>query len=342
MVVATLIITAIMILLFGELPSLVQSNYTVYVHFPDARGVTQDTPVRKSGILIGRVTEVAFADGGGVLVTCKIRDDVRLYRNEVCRASGSLLGDAELEFIKENGLPEGEVQDGDLLVGVVTADPLRVVGNLEGDLTEAIGSIARTSDQVGKLASQVNDLLQGNGEQFGRVVDKVEANLDSLQVTLNGVNDILGKPQLKANIEQSLADLPAAIADVRKIIADFQNTISLADRSLDNLASFTEPLRDRGGPLMDNIDSATRRMDDLLAELLQFSRALNSSEGSLNQFLNNPDLYQRLDRVMCNVEHLTRDLRPVVRDARVFSDKISRHPEKLGVRGAIERSTGVK
>jgi hypothetical protein len=32
----------------------------------------------------------------------------------------------------------------------------------------------------------------------------------------------------------------------------------------------------------------------------------------------------------------------VVRDARVFSDKIARHPELLGVRGAIQRNPGTK
>ena len=36
------------------------------------------------------------------------------------------------------------------------------------------------------------------------------------------------------------------------------------------------------------------------------------------------------------------DLRPIVRDARAFSDKIARHPEKLGVRGLVDRSTGIK
>ena len=33
---------------------------------------------------------------------------------------------------------------------------------------------------------------------------------------------------------------------------------------------------------------------------------------------------------------------PVVADARVFADKIARHPELLGVRGALQRSPGTK
>ena len=35
-------------------------------------------------------------------------------------------------------------------------------------------------------------------------------------------------------------------------------------------------------------------------------------------------------------------LPPIVNDARVFTDKIARHPEVLGVRGAIKKSPGIK
>jgi phospholipid/cholesterol/gamma-HCH transport system substrate-binding protein len=44
-----------------------------------------------------------------------------------------------------------------------------------------------------------------------------------------------------------------------------------------------------------------------------------------------------------NVNHLTLELRPIVDDVRVFTDKIARHPEQLGVRGALDRRpAGIK
>ena len=49
-VLASLIITGILALLFGELPSVLRGSYTVYIKFASAPGVSQDTPVRKSGI----------------------------------------------------------------------------------------------------------------------------------------------------------------------------------------------------------------------------------------------------------------------------------------------------
>jgi len=48
------------------------------------------------------------------------------------------------------------------------------------------------------------------------------------------------------------------------------------------------------------------------------------------------------DAAAANVKNLSGDLRPIVDDIRVFSDKIARHPESLGVRGALDRRPGLK
>ena len=45
---------------------------------------------------------------------------------------------------------------------------------------------------------------------------------------------------------------------------------------------------------------------------------------------------------MQNVQELSTQLRPILNDTRVFTDKIARHPETLGIRGAIQRSPGIK
>ena len=62
--VASALFVPILVLLFGDIPTLVQGTYTVRIMFKDAPGVGESTPVRKSGILIGRVTDVDFAPDG--------------------------------------------------------------------------------------------------------------------------------------------------------------------------------------------------------------------------------------------------------------------------------------
>ena len=84
------------------------------------------------------------------------------------------------------------------------------------------------------------------------------------------------------------------------------------------------------------------RLDTVLAELDEFGKAINDSQGSLGQLVHNPDLYQRLNNAAANVEELTFRLQPVVDDARVISDKLARNPGRV-IRGAIGRQqSGLK
>ena len=85
-----------------------------------------------------------------------------------------------------------------------------------------------------------------------------------------------------------------------------------------------------------------RELDELLGQMAQFSRALNGSQGTLGQLINSPELYQQLSEAASNINDLTHRLQPILNDVRDFTDKIARHPEVLGVRGAIERSPGIK
>jgi phospholipid/cholesterol/gamma-HCH transport system substrate-binding protein len=62
----------------------------------------------------------------------------------------------------------------------------------------------------------------------------------------------------------------------------------------------------------------------------------------VGQLVNNPELYNNVNNAVLQVNTLIKELRPIINDARVFTDKIARHPETLGVRGALERNAGIK
>ena len=181
MALATLLITASLVLLIGKAPALVHGTYTIYIKFKDAPGVSQDTPLRKFGIRIGRVAKVDFADDdSGAIVTAEVDSNRKLRTDEYCRINNSLLGDAVLEFVDKDPehTPDAFIENGDYLEGDVRLDPLQIVAKLEGNLSEALGSVGRTSDEIGELARRVSDLLGNNDEQFSRIVAKTEQTLD--------------------------------------------------------------------------------------------------------------------------------------------------------------------
>jgi phospholipid/cholesterol/gamma-HCH transport system substrate-binding protein len=362
MVIASIVISVVLVALFGELPQFVQRGYTVNVRFSSAPGVAPDTPVRSRGLLIGRVTAVKLADDNSyVLVTVRIDSDIKLQRNSTCRIVRSVLGDTVIEFEPrppELPRPQAAVgklqvqtvqlkqdqflQEGDTIEGSVRPDPLESVTSIEGDLRETIDSIGKASVEVQELARRLNVVLTNNEEQIGRIVGKTEAALDQFETAMTGVNDVLGDPQLRDSLKNGLRQLPAAIVDIRQGVADMRAVLQLADTNLRHIEGFTRPLGQKGPQLVDNLDRTVARLDALFSQFVEFGKKLNTGEGTIGKLLTDPTLYNNANQVVCNIREMTVRLRPILDDVRVITDKLARHPERVGVKGALQNSPGIK
>ncbi len=342
MVVVTAIITGILVALFGELPAF-KETYILRIKFPEAPGVTPDTPVRKSGILIGRVVEHEFADDGGVIVTARLNRDVPLKQNEVCRIKGSLLGDAVLEFVPSGDprRPDAPVDPGELQQGIVAADPLDVMNDFRGEFSQAIASVVRSSDRVGQTAESVNRLLSRNEEKIDDIVSNADETLSTIKTTFENANKMIGDDASREQLAKAIQQMPDLMTETRQVVGRLNDTITLVDNNLRNIEDLTEPLSERGPQIVARVDQTLARLDDVVIEVQAFSRSLRNREGTLGQLIHNRELYDNLNQTVVNIEELTRKLRPIVDDARVFSDKIARHPGII-VRDAIKPQPGVK
>jgi phospholipid/cholesterol/gamma-HCH transport system substrate-binding protein len=363
LVLATIIIAAILVERFGGLPGLKRQQYTIYVRFPQAPGVSIDTPVLKSGILIGRVSRVTLLDDGGVVVTARIDANRQLKNNEICRIStGSILGDATLEFVPSNVSPTSleTYRDGEYLDGFVAQDPLRVMesattvldmlATLDEDVRRSLNSVGSAGDRVGDVAESVTSIIDNNQDQLRRVLTKAELALDrfgsavaTIDQLANNFDEIIGSEDFKIAIEQTVNDFPGLMQDARGVLATMQSASVRADQNLKNIEALTEPLARRGEYYAQTIDKTLKDLQTVLAQVGQFSAALNNSNGTLGQLIHDRQLYDQITSTVSNIEHLSRRMRPIVEDARVFADKIARDPGRLGVRGALDRSrTGIK
>lgn len=437
MVLATVIIAGILILLFNRFPALGQGSYTVQVRFPTAPGVAKDTPVRRSGILIGRVTDVEFDENYNVIATLRIDGDHTIFESDDIRITRSLLGDAELEVVRavpaqateqpraaaKPEIPASEpaaeqpdgaywggaavgsearqnnarrpfsiavfrsaarnpyllavlqpqiaqqplirdaqpakpapaprappsppraadvpVREGALIEGRVGAGPLESLEALQDDFKRAADSLSAAGAEVGGLARNVNNLFERNEQQIERIINQADRALSSFETAMSNINEILGDAEVRANLKQTLRDLPNLLQESQRAIASIEGAMRLVDTNLRNLEGFTGPLGQRGEAIVGNIDSSIARLDQLLGQLETFSRALNSPEGSLGQLINNPEVYHQLSQAAANINDLTKELRPIVADARIFADKIARHPGVL-LRDAVKPGSGTK
>jgi phospholipid/cholesterol/gamma-HCH transport system substrate-binding protein len=128
----------------------------------------------------------------------------------------------------------------------------------------------------------------------------------------------------------------------RNTIASIRTTVEGVDRNLRNLEGLTGPLGERGGEIVERVDRSVARLDELLGIMSDFGRKLNSGQGTFGKLMSDTELYDSLNATVKNIECLSRELKPIISDVRVFSDRIARHPEILGVRGAIQKSPGTK
>ncbi len=340
MVLATAIIAGILVVLFGDLPSLVQRTYPLRMNFSDARGVAPGTPVRKNGILVGRVATVALDEKGGVNVIADIDSTVPIYKDEEARISGSLLGDAEISLVPGVILPQREkIGAQDVVRGATSRNPFEVFASLEPKLGAALDSLVQASDSVSRLSANLDRTLLApeNNDRFQQLVRKTETALDEFSMAMNNINAVVGNAAAREEILDTIGALPEVIADLRSTVKGIGTTVEAADRNLRNLEGLTKPLGDRGADMVAQIDKTIGRLDEVLQQAAMFTRALGESQGTLGKLVRDPKVYDELTEAVCNVNHLTRELRPIVDDVRVFTDKIARHPEQLGVRGALDR-----
>jgi phospholipid/cholesterol/gamma-HCH transport system substrate-binding protein len=116
------------------------------------------------------------------------------------------------------------------------------------------------------------------------------------------------------------------------------STINMTERTLRKFSMESED--GRPAPA-DQIAAAMQDIGTITSLLRQIISRIDQGEGSLGALLSDRQLYDRLNRAARNIEQVSRELRPIVDDARVFTDKIARHPGVI-VRDAIKPGVGIK
>jgi phospholipid/cholesterol/gamma-HCH transport system substrate-binding protein len=355
-VVAAAMITVVLIMLLGAWNNPFAPHYTVHIRFDAAPGVTVDTPVRKSGIKIGRVSKLELWERG-VVLTLEIEARYPIRNNEVCRIrTGSLVtGDAVLEFVtaKDQTASDEIVPDGAYIKqGEVEPNPFEVITNMEGQMRSALDSIKVAGDEIGVLARNVNSLVGPNDDQLRRIVDKTETALDNFNKAMAGIDSIVGDEQLKGRLRESVDKVPLMFDQAQNTLTEFQTTLgkfnavaARAEHNLANIEEITAPLGEHGEEITRNLMETIQNVNELVGNFARMSQALQNKNGTIGQLVNNPELYDRLNRTVGEIEILVRRLEPIVNDVRVITDKVARDPAQFGVKGLLDRrppGAGVK
>lgn len=341
-------IAGALIIQFGEVQKYWKKTYAIAVHFEEAQGTHPGCPVRMNGVLIGEVREVLLDEKEpGVLVVLDIHEDRRIRLDAKPYLSKALFGDAAIEF--SGGRSSEFLPPNKRLLGEAPTDPLKAVEKLERTVSTTLASFEETSREWRKVGENVNALVETERGNLNDVIDRAAVALDTLTKTmetashtLTSANRILDDPEMQNNLKRTIAALPEMAEETKLTITAARTSIQKISENLDKLSAATDPLAAQSQSMVAHLDKSLTELESLLTELNSVAKTVNSSDGSWRKFAEDPQLYDNLNRSATSLSLLLQNLDPIKADLRVFADKVARHPELLGIRGAISGSSGVK
>lgn len=347
MVLVALSLGSALVIRFGDLRKDFEERYQVEVQLDTAGGLYPSAPVLMNGLSIGSVDKIDFAPDRGVIVTTEIRPSVQIRSDSLAIVSRSLLGETVIEFVP--GSSSEFLQAGDRVRGQGASDPMAALQRLEGRAVQVLDAFAETSREWQLVGKNVNQLVDTNRGNLDDVIERAAESLHQFTLTMNSANQmiteanrIVADPRAQQALKETLIGLPALVEDTRRTIAATRSAVESVNQNLVNLAQVTEPVGQRGPVMVAKLESSLGSLETLLGELSVFSKAVNHPSGTLQKFASDPSLYDNMERSSQSLAVLLKNLEPVLRDVREFSDKIARNPEILGVGGAMRPSSGLR
>ena len=253
--------------------------------------------------------------------------------------------------------------DGDYVLSNYAADdPLAAIANLEDDVRNTLAVVQRAGvaletagASVNELANSVRGVVTDNEDNLRDIAGKANQALDQFQAAMTDIRTIVGDPELRARLTQSLDSLPRVLDEAEQALANTKLTMQQfervgaaaeqavgeagatfrsLDRTIVNIERFTEPLGDRGEEIVEKMLASFTNLDQSLIQINQFGTMLNGN-GSLRRLIEDDEIYFQVKRTLGNIESATVRIRPILDDVRVISDKLARDPSQLGVKGAL-------
>ncbi len=211
----------------------------------------------------------------------------------------------------------------------------------------ALKSFRTTSDKLQELATNAEGLIADTRKVVKSADGQLETlskNADALMTDTRKVVNSTGEriDRLGQNAEAFMKEGQALVKDAQGSLKRVNEAIAKGDEVLSNLQTATRPIAERIPTLIRNAEEAMTRFGQAAANVGEFTRMLTQSDGTLQRMVQDPALYNGANETLGNLNRSLRQMDKVMRDLAVFSDKIARHPELLGIGGAVSPSSGLK
>jgi phospholipid/cholesterol/gamma-HCH transport system substrate-binding protein len=277
--VGSIVIVAILVFVFGTMwlsGRRVSSGNTVRMQFANVSGLKRASPVRVSGVNVGKVESIEFVDVGKVLVVASLPPKIHPKVDASAQiVSVTLVGDYAVDFDPgQSGqqLPPGRM----------------IVGTQEVGLSDRAGGLADRADSV--LLGAQTIVNQRTADQLYATLEALQATLKATQKTMNVLSDTRSGPT--AELTQTMASFRSLTARLDSTLANpaLARTLGRADTLTGNLAAMTGQLT-----------TTSARLDTVLA-------GVSGGRGTIGKFATDSGFYTDIRELSQSMKRLLDEL----------------------------------
>ncbi len=295
LVMASAIIGVLLIAFFGAVPTLWVDRNRVSFNFPSAPRVTVDTPVRKNGVLIGRVSSISLLPGNdGVIVRMELERKVELRKGEVPKiVSGSIItGDAVIEFVA--GTPESNLKrfdgtkgtppDGILDAseaaaineiitdtffsrgGEVAPDPFESLARVEQTLLPLMSTVNSTLQRFDKIGESIQEVIGDGDGPIRDMVTSIKETSDVVKTTVGNIDKVakqIEKAQIPDAIANALAEVPGIFKEAQTTLTQTRNTLRGFEQFSASLEGLGKEFEGIGETVRKAVDNASTAIENI-------------------------------------------------------------------------------
>jgi phospholipid/cholesterol/gamma-HCH transport system substrate-binding protein len=279
-VVGAIVTIAILVFIFGTMwlsGRSVGSDNLVRIQFANVSGLKRASPVRVSGVSVGRVERIEFVDVGKVLVTASLPTKIRARVDAEAKiVSVTLVGDYAVDFDPGRAseiLPPGKV----------------ILGTQDLGLS---GRAMELSDRADSILIGAQAIVnKQTAEQLRSTLTALEGTLKAAERTMSIYADSTRGPT---------AELTKTMASFRQLSTRLDST--LAHPALSRTLNRTDTLTGNLAAMTAQLTATGERLDSLLA-------AVNRGQGTLGKLATDSSFYYDLRDLSHSMKGLLDELK---------------------------------
>ncbi|VTS01472.1 MlaD family protein [Tuwongella immobilis] len=197
----------------------------------------------------------------------------------------------------------------------------------EPELTRSIKNAAISIERIGEVLNDSNREnvskailnVKNASDRFEKIAENTEATLKSLAdtITMTGT-------------------------DIQKLFERARVGFDNVEKRFNEFIKKIEPYEERFSKIVGNVESATSQINQGAMDVREVIRNFTRPDGTVQKLLTDPGIYNQTYLIVANLNRIIPRLDRILQDFEVFADKIARHPESIGVGGAVRPSSGLK